>query len=89
MKIRILLLLLMTVMFSSLFAQTAEIDSLRAVVGKAVGTEKVDAMNRLSKVYWLEYPELSIENGNKKEYFIDANLIEVWLMQQAYSKGYM
>lgn len=49
----------------SVFAQTAEIDSLKAVVEKSTGKEKVNAMNQLSKVFWLENPEFSIENGNK------------------------
>ncbi len=50
---------------TSLFAQTAEIDSLKAIVEKTVGTEKVDVMNFLSKAYWGIDPELSIVNGNK------------------------
>ena len=63
MKIRIFSLLLM--IFLSLSGQNAEIDSLRAVVEKATGIDKVDIMNKLSKAFWQEDPELSIENGNK------------------------
>jgi len=63
MKRNIMIIVTVLVM-TSLFAQTAEIDSLRANVGKTIGTEKVDALNQLSKVLWLEDPEISIENGN-------------------------
>ncbi|MDP8203821.1 MAG: tetratricopeptide repeat protein, partial [Candidatus Tenebribacter mawsonii] len=58
------MLLLMLLITTLLFAQTAEIDSLRAVIEQTTGIASVDAINQLSKVYWQVDLELSIENGN-------------------------
>jgi len=62
---RKMLLFILCLVITSLLAQTAEIDSLKVEVAATTGTAKVDAINNLSKAFWLEDPELSIENGNK------------------------
>ena len=66
MKQKILIILLIFIM-TSLFAQTAEIDSLRAVVEKATGKEKVDAMNFLSKAYWGVDPSQTLKIGKETQ----------------------
>jgi len=65
MKIKIFLLLFMMIIFSLLFAQTAEIDSLRAEIEKSTGTEKVDFMNFLSKAYWGVDPSKTLKIGKE------------------------
>ncbi|MBT4333501.1 MAG: hypothetical protein HOD64_09515, partial [Candidatus Cloacimonetes bacterium] len=59
-----LMFLLMFLLVISLFAQTAEIDSLKTVIERTTGTEEIDAVNMLAKAYWQVDLELSIESGN-------------------------
>jgi len=69
MKIKIFSLLLMIGIFLSLFAQTAEIDSLKIVIEKTFGREKVDAMNLLSKAYWGVDPSQTLKIGKETQKF--------------------
>ncbi|MDA3812927.1 MAG: tetratricopeptide repeat protein [Candidatus Cloacimonetes bacterium] len=57
----------MIVIFLSVFAQTAEIDSLKAKVEKATGREKIDAVNLLSKAYWGVDPSQTLKIGKETQ----------------------
>ena len=67
MKNKIYSLLIVIFVFSSLFSQTTELDSLKLNVDKAAGTDKVDAMNSLSKAFWSIDPEQTIIIGKETQ----------------------
>jgi len=57
------LLILMLIFTSIIFAQTAEIDSLKNLIPQLTGIQKADALNQLSKAYWYIDPSRSIDEG--------------------------
>ena len=60
-------LLLMMVILSSLSAQTAEIDSLKAEIENTTGKDKVDVMNFLSKAFWVVDPSQTLKIGKETQ----------------------
>lgn len=60
---KIFFLSIFILMISIISAQSSQLDSLKIQVEKTIGKDKVDALNQLSKAYWMEDPTFSIEYG--------------------------